>query len=108
MASDPRTSPRPAEAIRIAAGISVWKEVPVVVYLCGPGVLALDAAAFNLIDQLNFRDYLPLLGEGPEAICVEKDCGCIGEIAEPLAAFHPISSQELARIAAKSHAVLRF
>ena len=31
---DPRTSPRPAEAVRIAAGVVAWKRADIAVY-CG-------------------------------------------------------------------------
>jgi hypothetical protein len=45
---DPRVSHRPAEAIRIAAGVGTWKKTDITVYLHGPAVLALRIWAAHL------------------------------------------------------------
>src|SRR6201999_1582524 len=70
--SDPRTSPRPAEAIRIAAGIGVWKKTDVTLLLRGPVAgYSLQEYADELVDEDNFIRYLPLVAEQPRPIYVE-------------------------------------
>ena len=48
---DPRISARPAEAIRIAAGIGTWKKISVRIYLEGAAVLALSEFPDDLVDE---------------------------------------------------------
>jgi hypothetical protein len=61
--SDPRLSHRPAEAVRIAAGIAVWKQVEVSVYFRGAAAVALTDEAETLVDGENFVRHLPILRE---------------------------------------------
>jgi sulfur relay (sulfurtransferase) DsrF/TusC family protein len=61
--SDPQSSHRPAEAVRIAAGIAAWKQVEVSLYFRGAASLALTDEAESLIDGDNFTRYLPILRE---------------------------------------------
>jgi hypothetical protein len=85
--SDPRTSHRPAEAIRIAAGVGAWKKVDVSVYLCGEAARILDDTPGDFVDEEHFTRYLPMLQEGAGKIYAHKD------------------DQEFARIA-KEHSVV--
>jgi len=61
--SDPRSSRRPAEAVRIAAGIAAWRQVDVSLYFRGHAALALTEEAESLMDGDNFTRYLPVLRE---------------------------------------------
>lgn len=72
IASDPRKSHRPAEAIRIAAGVGAWKKAEVSVYLWGEGKHILDDAAGDFVDEEHFTRYLPMLQEEGK-IYVHKD-----------------------------------
>ena len=70
--TDPRTSARPAEAIRIAAGIGVWKKTDVTLLLRGPVAgYSLQEYADELMDEDNFTRYLPLVAESPRPIYLE-------------------------------------
>ena len=70
--TDPRSSPRPAEAIRIAAGIGVWKKTDVTLLLRGPVAgYSLQEYADELVDEDNFTRYLPLVAESPRPIYLE-------------------------------------
>ncbi len=70
--TDPRTSARPAEAIRIAAGIGAWKKTDVTLLLRGPVAgYSLQEYADDLVDEDNFTRYLPLVAESPRPIYVE-------------------------------------
>ena len=69
--TDPRTSARPAEGIRIAAGIGAWKKTDVTLLLRGPAGYSLQEYADELVDEDNFTRYLPLVAEGPRPIYLE-------------------------------------
>ena len=108
VASDPRTSLRPAEALRIAAGVSAWKAVEVAVYLSGPGILALDPFHFELLDEGKFYDCLPLLAQPAGVVYAEAGSDFLSGIKEPLVHFDTIDDHGLARLAAECQATLRF
>jgi hypothetical protein len=61
--SDPRRSGRPAEAVRIAAGIAAWKQAEVSLYFRGEAGRALTDEAESLRDGDTFARYLPVLRE---------------------------------------------
>ena len=61
IASDPRTSHRPAEAVRIAAGVDAWKKVDVSLYLHAEAARILDQAAGDFVDEEHIERYLPML-----------------------------------------------
>lgn len=70
--TDPRTSARPAEGIRIAAGIGVWKKTDVTLLFRGPVAgYSLQEYADDLVDEDNFTRYLPLVAELPRPIYLE-------------------------------------
>jgi hypothetical protein len=59
IASDPRKSPRPAEAVRIGAGVGAWNKVQVHLLLEGPAAHCLDEFADELNNGELFPQYLP-------------------------------------------------
>jgi len=59
IASDPRKSPRPAEAVRIGAGVGAWNKVKVHLLLEGAAVHCLDEFADELSNGELFPQYLP-------------------------------------------------
>lgn len=63
IASDPRTSHRAAEAIRIAAGVCAWKKVDVSVYLHGEAKRILEDKTGDFVDEEQLERYLPMLRE---------------------------------------------
>ena len=70
--TDPRTSHRPAEGIRIAAGIGAWKKTDVTLLFRGPVAgYSLQEYADDLVDEDNFTRYLPLVAEHPQPIYIE-------------------------------------
>jgi hypothetical protein len=70
--TDPRSSARPAEGIRIAAGIGAWRKTDVTLLLRGPAAYSLQEYADELVDEDNFVRYLPLVAESPRPIYVEN------------------------------------
>ena len=106
--SDPRTSPRPAEAIRIAAGVGTWKKAGVRLYLRGPAVLALTEYPDELIDEDNFTRYLPITRDFGHPIYVEKASPFLGELGEAILPYEEVDGTRLATLCAESTTVLHF
>lgn len=106
--SDPRTSGRPAEAVRVAAGVGTWKKAEVSLYLRGPAILSLAEYSDEWIDEDNFSRYLPILKEWGRPVYVQEGAAEIAELGEPLAPFEEIPDARWASIAAQSTYVLRF
>ena len=105
--NDPRTSARPAEAIRIAAGVGTWKKADVTLYLRGPAVLALSEFADELVDEDNFNRYLPIVGEFGHPVYVQGGAAELRELGEAPVKFAEISDTELAGLVGRATNVLR-
>ena len=61
VSSDPRTSGRPAEAVRMAAGLSTHGRLAVTLCLRGRALDVFRTSAEDLVDGDHFEDYLPIL-----------------------------------------------
>ena len=108
LTSDPRKSHRPAEAIRVAAGVAVWKRADVTVYLGGPAVLALGEWVDDLKDEDNYTRYLPLLAELGRPFFVQAGAPELSELGDTIFPYKAIDEAHLAALAANSSSVLRF
>lgn len=106
--SDPRTSPRPAEAVRIAAGIGAWKKVEVTLVLCESAVLALSEFPDELLDEDNFIRYLPIVGEWGRPVYVETGAPLLANLGQTPVKYERIGVPQLAAMAAAADCVLRF
>lgn len=105
--SDPRQSPRPAEAVRIAAGVGAWRKVQVHLYFEGPAVHALDEFADELTDGELFAQYLPAVPDHGGKIFVDQGNLLLSSI-RPSVGFESVSADELQRFAAQADHVMRF
>jgi hypothetical protein len=105
---DPRVSGRPAEAVRIAAGVGTWKRADITVYLRGPAVLALSEYPDDLVDEEDYTRYLPILGEWGRPVYVQRGAPLLAELGQATLPFEEIDDARLAGLAAQSHYVLRF
>jgi hypothetical protein len=105
--SDPRTSGRPAEAVRIAAGVAAWKKVHVAIYFYSAAVLALGEFADELIDGDNYRQYLPVLADSGGKLFIQ-DSAALTESGKTMPGVQALSEAELAELTATSQYVLRF
>jgi hypothetical protein len=106
--SDPRLSGRPAEAVRIAAGVGAWKKVDVAVYLREAAVLVLGEQADALPDGGDYARYLPILHELGRPVYVQKGATALGELGQATLPFQEISEEQLAALAAERACLLRF
>jgi hypothetical protein len=106
--ADPRVSGRPAEAVRIAAGIGAWNKVTVSLYLRGFATLMLAEDIADLVDSDNYERYLPSLSEPGSPIYVQNSSSFLAQAKTGRAAYQEISDQKLADLAAKHSQVIRF
>jgi len=106
--SNPRTSGRPSEAIRVAAGIGTWKKVEVLLYLRGAAILSLSEYSDEWIDEDNFSRYLPILQEWGRPVYVQKGAPELALLGEALTPFEEVSDAQWASLAGRSTYVLRF
>jgi sulfur relay (sulfurtransferase) DsrF/TusC family protein len=105
---DPRTSPRPAEALRIAAGVGVWKKTEIAVYLRGDAILALGESGGELMDEEDCARYWTILKEFSQPIYAQKNAAELRKIGRGATPFKEISGQQLAELASEQTSVLRF
>ncbi len=108
IASDPRSSPRPAEAVRIAAGIAAWRKVDVTLYLREAAVLILGQNAGDLVDGENYTRYLPSLRDLGCPLFAQKGAALLPALGPPSLPFAEVSDARLAALAAERPCVLRF
>ena len=96
--TDPRTSARPAEAIRIAAGIGAWKKTEVTLLLRGPAGYSLQEYADELVDEDNFVRYLPIVAEAPRPIYVEDSFTDFAALENSTFRYEKISAARTAEL----------
>lgn len=78
------------------------------VYLRGPAVLALSEVPDGLVDEENYRRYLPMVRDVGRTIYAERGADLLGQIGEASAQFEEIDNAQLAALAARSTYTLRF
>ena len=108
ISGDPRHSARPAEAVRIAAGILPWGQLRVQVCFRKAGVLALDSRSEDWKGGDIFLRHLPAIAQHSKVIWAEKDSPFIDELGEAIVNFENVSSSQLAQMAAESDCVMHF
>jgi hypothetical protein len=106
--TDPRISARPAEAIRIAAGIGVWKKTDVTLLLRGPVAgYSIQEYADDLVDEDNFTHYLPLVAELPRPIYVEDSFTDLAALEGSPWKYEMISAVKTAELVRANDYVIR-
>jgi hypothetical protein len=106
--SDPRETHRPAEAIRVAAGLGAWKKADVRVYLRGPAIRALGEWVDDLKMEDDFTRYLPIIRDWGRPVWVQSGAPEISDLGEATVPFEEISDLELANRCSQATSVLRF
>src|ERR1051325_7073038 len=100
VSSDPQVSPRPAEAIRIAAGVGVWKMTEMALLLCDAAVLALGDVVDGLVDDDHFTRYLPIFEEAGHGIYVVAEPPWREALRSSPHRFEEINLEQAAALAA--------
>jgi hypothetical protein len=106
--ADPRRSPRPAEAVRVAAGLAAWRKLDVVLYLHDAAVLALDSSTDALVDGDHFVQYLPVFSAAGGRVCAQRGAAARKGLDPTPMACEPIGHRELAALTRGSYTTLRF
>ena len=106
--TDPRYSARPAEGIRIAAGIGAWKKTDVTLVFRGPVAgYSLQEYADELVDEDNFTRYLPLVAEAPRPIYVEDSFADLAALEGSPWKFEVIPSAKTAELIRSNDYLIR-
>jgi hypothetical protein len=108
VSSDPASSPRPAEAVRIAAGVGTWKKADVRLYLHGPAIAALGEWVDHLQDDDHFTRYLPIATEGGRPVLVEAGHPAIAELGATSLPYEEIGPEQLSDWVRRSTYTFRF
>jgi hypothetical protein len=106
--SDPRTSHRTAEALRIAAGAGTWEKADISVYLRGEAVRAVGEPAGDLVDEEDYGRYWPMLAEAKQTVYVEAGAANLPGAKNSPVSYREISDAEFAQLAAEQNCVMRF
>lgn len=106
--TDPRTSARPAEAIRIAAGLGAWKRTEITLYLRDSAILTLADETHEWVDGDHFQRYWPMIRELGRTIRVQAGAPFLSQLGEPSSPYLEITDRELSRLTAQHTYVARF
>lgn len=108
LSGDPRTSPRPAEALRIAAGFIAGKRIDLSVFLKDAAVLTLREQTDEFLDEDCYTRYRPLLGESGRPIFVRSESVHLCDLGSPALPYLELTDPEFAKLASKSDYVANF
>ena len=108
LTDDPRTSTRPAEAIRIAAGVQMWQMVEVNLYLRNTAVLALSEHTEELREGDSYGRYLANIADAGGQIYAQLGAPQRHESVSSALPFKEVNDQQLAALAASCDYVFRF
>lgn len=103
VSTDPRVSARPAEGVRIAAGVGTWKKTEVSLLLRGPAAYCLAEYVDELIDEDNFTRYLPIVAEFGRPIYLADDFDDPAALEGSPWKFQRLSAAEIAKLYAEHH-----
>jgi hypothetical protein len=106
--ADPRSCGRPAEAVRIAAGLTATRRFPVTVYLHGPAILTLGENVDDLVDGENFDRYWPVVGDAIQGVWVQHQAAELTSLGVSRLPFREASPAQLAALLRTSTYVIRF
>ncbi len=98
LTEDPRASPRPAEAIRIAAGIGGWNKTEVDLLLHGPAAWILSPFADEFVDGDNYHHYLPILRDWKRPLLLAPGAEDFAELADSETAFQRVDADAVAAL----------
>lgn len=106
--SDPQGSHKPAEAVRIAAGIGTWERLTLRLFLKNSAAKILNETAVDLVDQEHFGQYLPLLEESGHTIYVDRAGTEWIDSPRTLASFNEAGDGDLVKLSSEATYLLHF
>jgi hypothetical protein len=108
VSSDPRSSHRPAEAIRLAAGLAAWRKIDVTLFLTGPAVLAVASDPDDFVDEESYNRYLPMFLEMGRPVLVDAESNALALAENTAVAHRKISRAEFAAETSRTTYLMRF
>lgn len=105
--SNPCESHRPAEAIRIAAGLGIGQN-PIKILLSGEAPRILSSEEEDLVDLEIIEKFLPLIGEMGIPFYADRDSPGQAALKNSLYSFRTIGAEESSELLAGGHCVLVF
>lgn len=107
--SDPRTSHKPAEALRIATGLGTGGgTIKIILAGASPAVLTHASSEIELADAETIERYLPILAEWDFMFYVERDALPVGALDETDYPVTLVTRQEIATMLAEADRCLVF
>ena len=107
VSSDPRSSHRPAEAIRLAAGLAAWRKIDVSLFLTGPAVVAVTSDPDDFVDEESYNRYLPMFLEMGRPVLVDAESNAPA-LTDDAIAHRKISRAEFAAETSRTTYLMRF
>ena len=108
VSGDPRINARPAEAVRIAAGLSANGRLDVTLCLRGASALALGGDSEDFLDGDHLTRYLPVVAEGGRIVTAPASPGEPPISEPPAVPTRALTQEELEHLVASSDRILRF
>jgi hypothetical protein len=105
---DPAASHRPAEAVRIAAGLGGWNKLEVDLLLQGPASRVLSPWAEEFVDGENYGHYLPILRERQRPAYLAPGAERFAEIGEATLPLQWLGEGGVAGLRARATHLLPF
>jgi len=105
---DPRINARPAEAVRIAAGLSANGRLNVTLCLRGASMLALAGDSEDFVDGDHFTRYLPVVAEGGRIVTAPSSSDEPIIPDPPVVPTRNLTREALQDLVASSDRTLRF
>lgn len=102
ISSDPRTSARPAEGIRIAAGVGAWKKTIVTLLLRGPSGYSLGEYVDELVHEDCYTRYLPIVADAGQPIYLADDFTDLDALEGSPFKYQRVSEAEIAKLYAEN------
>ena len=106
--ADPRTNPRAAEAVRMAGGVSVWRQVEISVVLRDAAARALGAGTGELIDGKIFGQFVPMVRESGGQVYLMPNAGAMEVVDTGELLGNVLKEPDFVALTAKFDYVLRF
>lgn len=105
--SNPEISARPAEAIRIAAGLGIGKN-PLKIILCGESIRILSPVEDDLKDIDIIEKFLPMIEEWKIPVYVDKMSLNNINLNKCPYKYHRVDNEEISEIIAGGHYIMVF
>ncbi len=106
ISTDPRTSARAAEGIRIAAGVGAWKKTDVDLLLLGPAGYCLLDEPDDLMDDDNFTRYRPIIAGWGRPVLLDAQFGDVDVLEHAALPFTRATPADVAALYSRSRAVI--